>query len=102
MRRAVVLLAIGGVLVPTPASGKLAYQKLGVRNTSEGIYVARDDGSHARRVIGGYSPYLSPGGRKIAFFGKRRFGLHVVGVDGRSPDLVLRYAFDPGGLAWSP
>jgi hypothetical protein len=103
--RVALLVALGSLAFAASASAKLAYQRLGEAHTSEGIYVARDDGSHPRRVIGGYYPYLSPRGHRIAYFGKSRVGLHVVGVGGRHERLVLRRALDAGrgvGVAWSP
>jgi hypothetical protein len=103
--RVALLVVLGSLAFAASASAKLAYQKLGEAHTSEGIYVARDDGSHPRRVIGGYYPYLSPGGHRVAYFGKSRVGLHVVGVGGRHERLVLRRAQNAvGGVgpAWSP
>lgn len=105
--RVALLVLLGTLAFAASASAKLAYQKLGEAHTSEGIYVARDDGSHPRRVIGGYYPYLSPGGHRIAYFGRSRSGLHVIGTGGRHDRLVLRRAMNPVGgggvgVAWSP
>jgi hypothetical protein len=86
-------------LTAAPSTAKLAYQRLGDRNKTEGIYVARADASDAHRIAGGYSPYISPTGHKVAYFGKGGRGLHVVGVGGRHDRLVMPDAFDPGSAA---
>jgi hypothetical protein len=85
---------LGPVAAPTGA--KLAYQKRGPQNKTQGVYVARDDGSDPHKIAGGYSPYISPTGHRVAYFGKGRRSLYVVGVGGRNRRLLIPGAYDPG------
>lgn len=107
MRRAAapVLVVTLAVLALVPAAdAKLVYEKFGAQRKSLGIYLARDDGTHARQVRRGHEPYISPRGDRIAFFGARRFGLNVIDTDGRHHVIAIRGAYDggPGGrIGWS-
>jgi hypothetical protein len=106
MRRALLTAAALLALFAAPASARMVYERSQGGGERRGIYVARDDGSHARLVAWrGYSPYLSPSGRFIAYFGKDRRGLHVVGTRGLHDTIVLRHAYEAvpaAPLAWSP
>lgn len=86
-----------------PAAARLAYEKRGPQNRTRGVYVARDDGSDPHKVAGGHSPYISPTGRKVAYFGKTRLSpgvsrldLYVVGSDGRERRVLIPGSYDPG------
>jgi hypothetical protein len=106
MRRVALAAATLLAVFAAPASARMVYERFQGGGEPRGVYVARDDGSHARLVVGrGHSPYLSPSGRFIAYFGKDRRGLHIVGTRGLHDTIVLRRGYDAASaarLAWSP
>jgi Tol biopolymer transport system component len=76
------------------------------------VYIVREDGSGLRRVtdspVGEAGPVWSPDGSRLAYTLDRGagqpFSIHVVGLDGRSDEVVLRGP-DAGVVAvqdWSP
>jgi hypothetical protein len=99
------------MLVPSPTTAKLAYQKLGERHATQGVYVARDDGSHPRVVAQGTEPEISPDGRSVVFARPHGddFDLAVVSTKGgRARRLMRRYVscicrgIPELGVVWSP
>jgi hypothetical protein len=90
------------LLLPGEASAVLVYQ----RGTGDDAVVvaARNDGSHARVVAHGFGPQVSPRGRLIAYFTRRcaQDCVHVVDRHGGHHQLVSRWSWYGGGVAWSP
>ncbi|HZO04746.1 MAG TPA: hypothetical protein VFB52_00020, partial [Solirubrobacterales bacterium] len=53
------------LVLPAAAQAALTYVK-GQLNRS--VYVAKDDGSNARKIGPGYSPHMAPDGATVAYF----------------------------------
>lgn len=107
MRRIAGLMLALTLVGVSPASAKLAYQRL---DATEGqalhaIVAASDDGTAAHVVAHGFSPVISPTGREIAYFVPigTRVDLHVVRPDGTHRRLLARGVFaSDRPVAWSP
>lgn len=103
-RYAALLALVVAVLVAPDASGAvLVYQD---PHTND-IYAAYATGSHARVIAHGREPFVSPDGRRVAFFKRARGqsldNLYVVSTKGGRARLVVRDAWtqtDP--QMWSP
>jgi hypothetical protein len=98
-----------GVLVallalPSAATATLAF----VRNPFHPVvWVAEDDGSHARKLISGTNPHVSPDGKMVAFNAPKgnTFGsqLFVGPADGSAPATKLLGNWrEPFVFDWSP
>jgi hypothetical protein len=68
------------------------------------IVAARNDGSDVRVIAHGYSPRVSPNGRRVAYFKPRGSpgDLYTIGNRGRHRQLLVRGASDKAPVAWSP
>jgi TolB protein len=64
------------------------------------IYVLRADASAERRLVAGWEPGRSPGGRRIAFVLDDR--LHVIPIKGGSPRQLTAAPGRESAPAWSP
>jgi WD40-like Beta Propeller Repeat len=92
-----------------PAAAVLVYQSTETRQGSERhvVVAARNDGSHARVVAGGFAPSVSPDGRLVAYFTTGRSGidLYVTRTEGgATPRLLIHAKAYHWGylLLWSP
>jgi hypothetical protein len=105
--RAAGLLGLGLALLVTSAArgAVLVYQD---RHTND-ILAAYATGSQARVIAHGHEPFVSPDGRRVAFFKRAtrqsNDDLYVVSTKGGRPRLVARGAWtqtDPRSQMWSP
>lgn len=102
------LAAMAGVAQAAPAGvhGSLAYMTAGGHGRSSSVWLARADGSGARRMASGEAPLLSPDGRKLALArAESRPGRRALLILSPRRRAVGRYFhFDQGvePLAWSP
>jgi Tol biopolymer transport system component len=96
--------ALALLVAPAAAQATLTF----VRNPLKPVvWVARNDGSHARRVGPGSSPRVSPDGRLLIYSpvvnGSTRSELAIAPADGSGPARpLLRNWREPFTLAWSP
>jgi hypothetical protein len=105
-RYAALLALVVAVLVAPDASGAvLVYQDPHTNN----IFAAYATGSHARVIAHGREPFVSPDGRRVAFFKRASRqaddDLYVVSTKGGRPRLVVRGAWtqtSPRSQMWSP
>jgi len=94
------------VLVGAPSAAQAAFTF--VRNPLKPVvWVARDDGSHARRVGPGSTPRVSPDGQILVYSpvvgGSLRSELAIAPANGSGPARpLLRNWREPFTLAWSP
>lgn len=63
---AVAVGAVVAVGIASPAQARLVYER-GFRTTHPTVWIARDNGTHARRLVNGSSPMISPDGRLVAY-----------------------------------
>jgi len=100
-----VLAATASVAEASQGSG-LAYVAAGGQGRPGGVWLARADGSGARRMAAGEAPLLSPDGRKLALArAESRPGRRALLILSPRRRVVGRYFhFDQGvePLAWSP
>jgi Tol biopolymer transport system component len=70
------------------------------------VFVAKDDGSAARRVGSGSNPRVSPDGKTIVFYrsgkGNQPAALMIAAASGRAPKKLASGWQNPFVFAWSP
>jgi Tol biopolymer transport system component len=102
MRRLLPLLALAAALVPAaPAGATLVFQRGDVRSD---VWIADDDGSHARRLAPGRNPRIAPDGQTVLLgsrFSRKTPLLQAVPAGGGGPRTLLR-DWQQGVFAWSP
>jgi Tol biopolymer transport system component len=82
------------------------YEK-GTAGTKPSVWIARDDGTGARRLGGGDLPHIAPDGATVLYQGVSRSRTSVgrmlaVSATGGTPRAVLVVWRDPFTFAWSP
>ena len=88
----------------SPDGGSIAFVRHRPRRAESGIYLARADGSHARRLaaglaVGVHKVAWSPDGHRLVF--ERRGQIFVIGRDGTG-ETQLTTEGSNAGPAWSP
>ena len=95
----------GAVELTAGAAGQLAYSR------GEDIWIARADGTRARRVVGGRGPQddasWAPDGRRFVYRDSRfgynvRDEIYLGSTDGSPPRNLTRSLVNEWGPAWSP
>src|SRR5580765_3407554 len=92
-------------LAPASAQATLVYSKNPLHPS---IWIAGNDGAHARRLASGSQPRISPDGLTVVFMvtGDQRTyrpDLMAMPADGSAaPRLLARGWRDPSSFAWSP
>jgi len=94
--------ALLALAVAAPGAGaRLVYVK-SLSTNHPSIWIARDDGRGAHRLIAGSGPRISPDGRRVAFVRTGRdhhAEVRVISASGGHSRLLLRDALQP---VWSP
>lgn len=89
--------------VPASSQATLVFTRNPLNST---VYVAKDNGSGARKVGAGSNPRVSPDGQTIVFYrfgkGKRPPELMTVPAAGGTPKRLASGWQDPFVFAWSP
>jgi WD40 repeat protein len=103
LRSIAALAAVGACLAAPPsAQATLVFTR---NPLSPAVFVAKDDGSGARRVGSGSSPRVSPNGQTIVFYrfgkGNRPAELMIAPVAGGAPKRLASGWQDPFVFAWS-
>jgi Tol biopolymer transport system component len=104
LRFLAVLAVLGACLVaPATSQATLVF----TRNPfNPAVFVAKDDGSAARRVALGSNPRVSPDGKTVVFYrsrkGSRPSALMIAAVSGGAPRKLASGWQDPFVFAWSP
>ncbi len=98
-------LSVVGVCLVAPATSQATL--VFTRNPlNPAVFVAKDDGSAARRVGLGSSPRVSPDGKTIVFYrsgkGKQPAALMVAAANGGAPKKLVTGWQNPFVFAWSP
>jgi len=104
LRSLAVLATLGACLVvPATSQATLVFTRNPLSPT---VYVARDNGSAARKIGLGSNPRVSPNGRTIVFYrggqGKQPSKLMVVPASGGPPKELASGWQEPFVFAWSP
>ncbi|HET8979333.1 MAG TPA: LpqB family beta-propeller domain-containing protein [Solirubrobacteraceae bacterium] len=100
---AVAITAVAAVGAASSAQARLVYER-GFRTSHPTIWIARDDGTHARRLAAGSSPMISPDGRLVAYrstSSSARERLMLIAAGG-GPPRVLLSAPILLAVSWSP
>jgi Tol biopolymer transport system component len=103
-RALVVAVALGACLaVPATSQATLVFTR---NSLNPSVYIARDNGSAARRVGPGSNPRVAPDGQMIAFYrpgkGQQLSELFVASAAGGAPRKLASGWQDPFVFAWSP
>lgn len=97
------VLALAALLVlPAAAHATLAYVKNPFRST---VFVAKDDGSGARKVASGYGPRVAPDGQSVAYLHEGpKFAqeLKLAPASGGAGRTLMTNFREASQLAWSP
>jgi Tol biopolymer transport system component len=106
MKRPLTLLAsvlVAGAVVPAAAHATLAYETSPKFPAKSSIYLADNDGTHAKRLAAGITPNLSPDGQTVVFATEGLTSqLKVSSTTAPAPKVLLK---DYSGFAqvdWSP
>lgn len=106
MNRPLTLLAsllVAAVAAPAAAHATLAYESAPHSPLQPSIYLANDDGSHARRLAPGITPDLSPDGSLVVFGTTgTRPDLKVASTTSPAPRVLLHDVVPYSETAWSP
>lgn len=90
------------LVVPATSQATLAFTR---NPLNPAVFVAKDDGSSARRVGLGSSPRVSPDGKTIVFYrsgkGRQPAALMVAAASGGAPKKLAAGWQDPFVFAWS-
>lgn len=92
-----------GLVVPATSQATLVFTRNPLKPT---VYVAKNNGSAARKVGAGSNPRISPNGQTIAFYrfgqGKQPSQLMVAPASGSAPKQLATGWQEPFLFAWSP
>jgi Tol biopolymer transport system component len=92
-----------GLLVPATSQATLVFTRNPMKPT---VYVAKNNGSAARKIGSGSNPRISPNGQTVAFYrfgqGKQPSQLMVAPASGGAPKQLATGWQEPFVFAWSP
>jgi len=99
----ITLLALAVLAIPATSQATLVFTRNPLHPV---VYVARDNGSGARKVGAGSNPRVSPDGQTVAFYrfgsGKQPAELVVAPTTGGPPTVLAKNWEQPFVFAWSP